>query len=170
MIRPLVYYPSQLLREISKPVNLIKDADLLKQLVPDMIDTMYHYNGVGLSAIQVGIPIRLFVAQTNFTKSEGVYINPVITQYSKETVTTKEGCLSLPGISEMTTRSRHIRGSYLDRDLNLIEFDSVYGWSPLAIQCFQHEYDHLDGKMFVDGLSATKKMIIKRAMKKVSSR
>jgi peptide deformylase len=139
---------------VSKPVETINDE--LKQLIDDMFATMYGVNGIGLSAIQVGVPLRLFVV--DITRGEKyVFINPEITWRSQETTSIREGCLSFPGVSAEVPRSSSIVFSYVSHITGRIESISAAG---LYAICVQHEIDHLNGITFYDYLGPTQKAIV----------
>lgn len=141
--RKLVIYPDPLLHVVSQPVEQFDDD--FQQLVDDMIATMIAANGIGLSAIQVGVPLRVLTFIDIHPKNYEVFVNPVIVE-SDGVQTIDEGCLSVPGVYESRQRAEKIIVDYQDR----------YGehWrhemSGLEAFCVQHEIDHLDGKVFID--------------------
>jgi peptide deformylase len=160
-IRPILTAPDPHLKLVSEPVETV-DGDI-RALVDDMIATMYDADGIGLAAIQVGVPKRMLVMdidQRDGKKNPRVFINPVITWASEETAVAEEGCLSIPEIWDEVERPARIKAEYLDRDgkKQTLEADGL-----LAV-CLQHEMDHLEGILFVDHLSKLKRSM---AMKKL---
>ncbi|HEY7978315.1 MAG TPA: peptide deformylase, partial [Rhizomicrobium sp.] len=131
--------------------------------VDDMIETMYGADGIGLAAIQVGVPKRVLVMdidQKDGKKNPKAYINPKILWASEEMATFEEGCLSVPEIWDEVERPAKIRAEYLDRDGKRHEIEA----EGLFATCLQHEMDHLEGILFVDHLSKLKRTM---AMKKL---
>jgi peptide deformylase len=165
MIREILIWPDPRLREQAEPVKVVDDE--IRALVADMFETMYAANGVGLAAVQLGIPKRIVTIDTS-PKQEGVkplaLINPVIVATEGETVYS-EGCLSIPGESEDVTRFAQVKVKALDKDGQQFE---VEGSELLAI-ALQHEIDHLDGIVFVDKVSSLKRELIKRRMKRLKA-
>ncbi|HEY8949768.1 MAG TPA: peptide deformylase [Rhizomicrobium sp.] len=160
-IRPVLTAPDPRLKVVSEPVAKV-DAEL-RTLIDDMIETMYDADGIGLAAIQVGVPKRMLVMdidQRDGKKNPRVFINPVITWASDEMAVNEEGCLSIPEIWDEVERPARIKAEYLDRDgkKQTLEADGL-----LAV-CLQHEMDHLEGILFVDHLSKLKRSM---AMKKL---
>ncbi len=156
----IVYYPSPILRNKSKNIETFNDK--LQEFIDKMIDAMYKYDGIGLAAPQVGENIRLFVMDPN----EGepfVYINPEIIWMSEEKVKYEEGCLSLPGIYAKVERPAEIKIKALSREGEVIE----QHLKELAARVFQHEYDHLNGILFIDRISQLDKFLIKSKLKKL---
>ena len=137
------------------------DEDL-RTLISDMFETMYEAPGIGLAATQVDVHKRLLVTDVSPDKTEPyVLINPEILE--KDGVTaTDEGCLSVPGYYEEVERAEHIRVRFLDRDGNEQEMEA----KGLLAVCIQHEMDHLEGKLFVDYLSETKRQRIRKKLEK----
>src|SRR5918998_198762 len=143
-IRPIVEVPDPRLREISKPVESVDDE--LRQLVADMFETMYAAPGIGLAAIQVGVPKRVLVIDLQEPEEEGgepvrdphVFINPEILRTSDEEVPYTEGCLSVPDQYAEVDRPDRIRARWMDMDGNAHE-EEVTG---LLATCLQHEMDH----------------------------
>jgi peptide deformylase len=160
-IRPILTAPDPRLKLVSELVEKV-DGDI-RALVDDMIATMYDADGIGLAAIQVGVPKRMLVMdidQRDGKKNPRVFINPVITWASNEMAVNEEGCLSIPEIWDEVERPARIKAEYLDRDgkKQTLEADGL-----LAV-CLQHEMDHLEGILFVDHLSKLKRSM---AMKKL---
>jgi len=167
-IRTIVEVPDPRLREISKPVEGVDDE--LRTLVADMFETMYAANGIGLAAIQVGVPKRILVIDLQepevedgpLVKSPRVFINPEIVQHSDEEVPYLEGCLSVPDQYAEVERPDHIRARWLDENGKAHE-EQLDG---LLAVCLQHEMDHLEGILFIDHLSRLKReMVLKKLAK-----
>jgi peptide deformylase len=167
-IRPIVEVPDPRLREISKPVAAVDDE--VRALVADMFETMYAAPGIGLAAIQVGVPQRILVIDLQEPQEEGgepvkdprVFINPEIVEHSDEEVPYTEGCLSVPDQYAEVDRPDRIRARWLDLDGKVRE-EQIDG---LLATCLQHEMDHLNGILFIDHLSRLKReMILKKLAK-----
>lgn len=163
MILPIYVYGQPVLRKVAE--DIAPDYPNLKELIANMFETMDHADGVGLAAPQIGLPIRvvtvnLDVLSDDFPEYKGfrkAYINAHILEVMGEEVSMEEGCLSLPGIHESVKRGDRIRVRYLDEDLVEHE-EEVEGY---LARVMQHEFDHLDGKMFIDHLSPLRKQMIK---------
>lgn len=161
MIYPIVVYGCPVLREEAKEIT--PDYPNIKQLAEDMFATMYNAEGIGLAAPQIGLSIRMFVIDLEvlaeddpqFKGFKKVFINPQIVEYGEETETCDEGCLSLPGISESVKRPTKIRIQYLDEDMQ--PHDEVY--EKYKARVIQHEYDHLEGKVFIDRISPIRRQM-----------
>lgn len=167
-IRPIVEVPDPRLREISKPVEDVDDE--LRALVSDMFETMYDAPGIGLAAIQVGVPKRVLVIDLQEPDEEGgepvrdprVFINPEILQTADQEVPYTEGCLSVPDQFAEVERPDRIRARWMDLDGKVRE-EEIEG---LLATCLQHEMDHLNGVLFIDHLSRLKRdMILKKLAK-----
>jgi len=167
-IRPIFETPDPVLRQISKPVQRFDDD--LGALVADMFETMYHAPGIGLAAVQVGVPIRLLVMDLQEPEEEDgepvkdpqVFINPEILWASEITVPYTEGCLSVPDQYAEVLRPDRIRAKWQDQqgEVHEAELDGL-----IAI-CLQHEMDHLEGILFIDHLSRLKRdMVLKKLAK-----
>ena len=163
MILPVYVYGQPVLRKVAE--DIASDYPNLKELIQNMFETMHHADGVGLAAPQIGLSIRVvtidldvlsddFPEYKDFRKA---YINAHILEVSGEEVSMEEGCLSLPGIHESVKRGNKIRVKYLDEDL--VEHDEIV--EGYLARVMQHEFDHLDGKMFIDHLSPLRKQMIK---------
>ena len=159
-IRTIITEPNKLLRQISKPVDGVGKEE--QKLMDDMLETMYAANGIGLAAIQIGIPKRIIVIDLNrdeIQKKPMYFVNPVIKNKDPLKVTYEEGCLSVPNQFAEVDRPSKCEIEYLDYDGNkkLLKADG------LLATCVQHEMDHLEGILFIDYLSKLKKsMIIKK--------
>ena len=164
MILPIYTYGQPVLRKETEEIDA--DYPKLKEIISDMWDTLARSHGVGLAAPQVGLPIRLAIIdldcisedEPQYAGYKHTFINPYIEEVDEsEMETQEEGCLSLPGLSEKVTRPKRIRVSYLDE--NFQEHDEwVDGF---LARVMQHEFDHLDGKMFIDHISPLRKQMIK---------
>jgi peptide deformylase len=160
MLRQILHYPDPGLRRRAEPVTEVTAE--IRTLVDDMAETMYHAPGIGLAAIQVGVPARVVVIDISDERNQlQVFINPEI-QTADGEQTMEEGCLSVPGIFEPVTRAGHIRVRALGRDGRPFELET----SGLLATCIQHEIDHLDGKVFVDYLSRLKQQRIRKKLEK----
>lgn len=162
-IRPILTAPDPRLKALSKVVDNVDAAT--RRLIDDMIESMYEADGIGLAAVQIGVPERVIVMdldQREGKKNPRVFINPVITWASEEQATFEEGCLSVPEIWEDVERSARIKADYLDRDgqKQVLEADG------LLATCLQHEMDHLEGVLFIDHLSKLKRSIALRKLQK----
>jgi len=168
MILPIYIYGQPVLRKVAEDIPT--DFPGLDQLLQDMRETLAESEGIGLAAPQIGKPIRVVIVDLDplsedmpeykdFRKS---YINPHIVEYDDEkTNTMEEGCLSLPGIHEKVTRPTRIRVKWLDEQMQPHE-EWVDGY---LARVMQHEFDHLDGKMFVDRVSPLRKQLIKSKLR-----
>ncbi len=158
---PILQYPDPLLHTVAKPVAQVDDR--IRQLVDDMLETMYDAKGVGLAATQVNVHERLVVIDTSEERNEPlVLINPEIVWTSEEMIVWEEGCLSVPTIYDKVERHARVRVRALNRAGEVYEFE---GDELLAV-CVQHELDHLAGKVFVEYLSPLKRTRIKTKMVK----
>jgi peptide deformylase len=159
-IMTILEFPDPRLRKRAIPVEQVDEA--LERLIDDMFDTMYAAPGIGLAATQVDVHRRVLVADVSSDRSAPhVLINPEILEKDGVTIT-EEGCLSVPGYFEEVERAEHIRARYLDRDGHRRE----RAFEGLLAVCIQHEIDHLDGKLFVDYLSETKRQRIRKRLTK----
>jgi len=167
-IRPIVEVPDPRLREISKPVDTVDDE--VRALVSDMFETMYDAPGIGLAAIQVGVPKRILVIDLQEPEEEGgepirdprVFINPEILDFSDQEVPYTEGCLSVPDQFAEVDRPDRIRARWLDIDGKQRD-EEITG---LLAVCLQHEMDHLNGILFIDHLSRLKRQMILKKLDK----
>jgi peptide deformylase len=157
----ILQYPDPRLHTVAKPVAQVDDR--VRAIVADMFETMYAAKGVGLAATQVDIHERIIVVDTSEQRDQPmVLINPQIVERSTDCKEWEEGCLSLPGIYDKVTRPDQIRVRALDARGETFEIDA----DGLLAVCVQHEMDHLEGKVFVDYLSALKRNRIKVRMRK----
>ena len=162
-VRPILTAPDPRLKAVSKAVETVDAAT--RRLIDDMVDSMYAADGIGLAAVQIGVPDRIIVMdldQRDGKKNPRHFINPVITWRSDEVALFEEGCLSVPEIWEDVERAARIKATYLDRDgkPHALEADG------LLATCLQHEMDHLEGVLFLDHLSKLKRnMALKKLQK-----
>jgi peptide deformylase len=171
MILPIIGYGHQGLREETKEIG--PDYPKLDELIDNMFETMYNAQGVGLACPQVNIPIRLFVVDgSSIEGMEGedmigfkrVFINPRKVEETGTPWTFEEGCLSIPDIRENVTRPAHITLRYQDPQFET-HTETFVG---MQARIVQHEYDHLEGKLFVDYLSGMRKRVLKTRLNKIS--
>lgn len=170
MVLPIVAYGDPVLRKMG--LDITKDYPGLEKLIDDMFETMEKAKGVGLAAPQVGKAIRLFVIDSNKMydedeKPEGireVFINARIIEESGDEWGYEEGCLSIPGIRENVYREEDIIIQYYNRNFEFKE-KKLTG---LTARVVQHEYDHIDGKLFIDHLKPLKKSLLKGRLEKIS--
>jgi len=173
-IREILEAPDPFLRTISKPVETVDDD--VRKLIADMFETMYHAPGIGLAAIQIGVPQRILVIDLQRpdedAAAEGeeppslreprVFINPVVTWESEEYTSYNEGCLSVPELYGDVERPSRIRATWLDEN-GAAHDEEIDG---LMATCLQHEMDHLNGVLFYDHLSKLKReMMVKKLIK-----
>ena len=168
MILPIYIYGQPVLRKVAEDIPA--DYPNLKQLLADMFETLTASDGVGLAGPQIGKAIRVAVIDLDVLKDDmpeykdfrHAYINPHIIEFDDEhTETMEEGCLSLPAIHEKVTRPTRIRVQWLDEDLQPHD-EWVDGY---LARVMQHEFDHLDGKMFIDRISPLRKQLIKSKLR-----
>lgn len=163
MILPIYVYGQPVLRQEAEDIT--PDYPELKTLIANMFETMDRADGVGLAAPQVGLPVRVVVIDLDvlsddmpeFKDFKRAYINPHIVESGDHIVSMDEGCLSLPGIHESVKRPDRIRVQYLDEEMKPHD-EWVEGY---LARVMQHEFDHLDGVMFIDHLSALRKQMIR---------
>lgn len=163
MILPIYVYGQPVLRKVAEDIPV--DYPSLNELISNMFETMDNADGVGLAAPQIGLPVRVVVINLDVLSEDHpeykgfrkAFINAHIIEKSGEEVNMEEGCLSLPGIHESVKRSDKVRVKYLDE--NLEEHDEVV--EGYLARVMQHEFDHLDGKMFIDHISPLRKQMIK---------
>ncbi|MGQ0598614.1 peptide deformylase [Aquabacterium sp.] len=159
---PILTYPDNRLHTVAKPVAQVDDR--IRQLVDDMLETMYDAKGVGLAATQVDVHERVVVIDTSEERNKPlVLINPEIFWVSKEMLVWEEGCLSVPAIYDKVERHVRVKVRALNRDGQTFELDTD---EDLLSVCVQHELDHLLGKVFVEYLSPLKRNRIKAKMQK----
>ncbi len=164
---PIIAYGDPVLKKMCTPIE--ENYPDLKQLISNMFETMYNAHGVGLAAPQVGLPIRLFIVDTGAdegdkNKFKKVFINAEMIEESGEPWAFNEGCLSIPDIREDVMRKPNIRIRYYDENWELHE-DEVTG---MPARVIQHEYDHIEGKLFTDTLSLLRKRMLKSKLDAIS--
>lgn len=158
---PILSFPDPRLRTKAKPVEQVNDE--IRQLVNDMLETMYAAPGIGLAASQVDRHIQLIVMDLSEEKNEPrVFINPSVTPLTEELQPYEEGCLSVPQVFDKVERPARVRIEFLDLEGKQ---QSINAEGLLAV-CIQHEMDHLDGKLFVDYLSPLKRQRIREKISK----
>ena len=165
-VKKILTEPNKLLRQVSKSVDKVGDEE--RALMDDMLDTMYDAPGIGLAAIQIGVPKRIIVMDIsrNEEKNEPRYfVNPVIKNKDKEKAKYEEGCLSVPDQFAEIERPNACEVEYLDYHgkKQLLKADG------LLATCIQHEMDHLEGILFIDYLSKLKKSMIIKKLSKIKS-
>ena len=163
-VKTIIIEPNKLLRQVSEPVETVDKIE--QKLMDDMLDTMYAAKGIGLAAIQIGIPKRIIVmdlAKDDQNNNKPMYfVNPVIKNKNSTFSTYEEGCLSVPNIFVEVNRPSNCEVEYLDYNGE----KKILKAEGLLATCIQHEIDHLDGRLMVDYLSKLKKeMIIKKLSK-----
>ena len=165
-VRTILTEPNKILRQISQPVEIVSKEEQL--LMDDMLETMYAANGIGLAAIQIGIPKRIIVMDISKdeNKKEPMYfVNPVIKNKNPVKSTYEEGCLSVPNqFAEIDRPSKC--------DIEFLDYNGVkqtISAEGLFATCIQHEMDHLEGILFIDHLSKLKKSMILKKLSKLKS-
>ena len=165
-VKTILTEPDQLLRQISKPVKKVGKQE--QKLMDDMLETMYSANGIGLAAIQIGVPKRIIVMDISKDKNKKeprYFVNPVIKNKDRLKSTYEEGCLSVPNQFAEIDRPKNCDVEYLDYngEKKLLKAEG------LLATCIQHEMDHLEGILFIDYLSKLKKNIIIKKLSKIKS-
>jgi peptide deformylase len=165
-VKLILTEPNKILRQISKPVESVGDEE--RRLMEDMLDTMYAAPGIGLAAIQIGVPKRIIVmdiSRDEDKKEPRYFVNPVIKNKNNETSKYEEGCLSVPDQFAEIERPNECEVEYLDYNgkKKLLKADG------LLATCIQHEIDHLEGVLFIDYLSKLKKSMIIKKLSKIKS-
>ena len=174
MILPIHIYGDQVLREETAPVEAVTPE--LRQLAADMLETMYGAEGVGLAAPQVGRTERIFVVDvTSMLERERdggpylpqpmVFVNPEIVWESDEETSFEEGCLSIPDIRETVWRPARVRIQYRDLDFSPQELEAA----GMLARVIQHEYDHLEGVLFLDHITPFRRRMLQRKLRAISS-
>lgn len=163
MIYPITVYGDPLLRKVAQPID--KDFEGLNEFIENMFETMYHSDGVGLAAPQIGKSLRVFVIDASSAADEEpelegfkkAFINPEILERTGDEWVMNEGCLSLPEIREDVSRPEHVKIKYLDENLE----EHIEDYGGFAARVIQHEYDHLDGKLLIDHLNPLRRRLLK---------
>ena len=166
-VRPIVKFPDPRLRQETVPVAEVTDE--IRSLCADLADTMFAANGAGIAAIQVGVKERIFIVDAGVAGGREedppvVFINPELVQLSDETETADEGCLSFPGIYVAIKRSLRARVRAMGLDGQMFEMER----DGLCARAFQHEADHLNGRLLVDFVGPLKREMIKRKMRRAA--
>lgn len=174
MILPIVAYGEPVLKKRAEDIT--ENTPELQKLIEDMYDTMYNALGVGLAAPQVGKSIRLFVVdaasfaeddepETHYLRDfKKVFINPVITSEKGSEWGFNEGCLSIPGIREEVFRKEELTITYLDENFK----EHTENYADYAARIIQHEYDHLEGKLFTEKINPLRRKLLKRRLDEIS--
>tara|TARA_B100000073_G_scaffold19225_1_gene15270 strand:- start:2709 stop:3230 length:522 start_codon:yes stop_codon:yes gene_type:complete len=165
-IKTIITEPNEILRQISKPVSSVGNQE--RKLMDDMLETMYAANGIGLAAIQIGVPKRIIVMDISKDEKKNpmYFVNPKIKNKHKEKSTYEEGCLSVPNYFAEVDRPKYCEVEYLDYQGE----NKILKAEGLLATCIQHEMDHLEGVLFIDYLSKLKKtMIVKKLSKRKSN-
>jgi peptide deformylase len=170
MVLPIVAFGDPVLRKVATEIT--KEHNALDALIANMYETMYKSHGVGLAAPQIGQIIRLFIVdatpfEEDYAEAKGfkqTFINPIITDESGTKWDFNEGCLSIPGIREDVSRKPNLKISYYDEQWQKHEKE----FSGIIARVIQHEYDHIEGKLFVDHLSSLKKTLLKGKLADIS--
>ena len=166
-IKTIIKEPNKILRQKSLPVDKVGKEE--QQLMDDMLETMYNANGIGLAAIQIGVPKRIIVMDIskNDEKNNPMYfVNPLIKNKVSEISTYEEGCLSVPNFFAEVNRPKKCNVEYLDYEGNKKTLIA----EGLLATCIQHEMDHLEGILFIDYLSKLKKTMIVKKLSKEKNR
>jgi peptide deformylase len=170
MILPVTVYGDPMLRNVAKPIT--PDYPGLAELIANMFETMYNADGVGLAAPQIGLSIRMFIVDATPVADEEpelkdfkkVFINPQVIETDGEPWEMEEGCLSLPNIREIVSRDEQVTLRYFDE--NWVEKTETY--NGYAARVILHEYDHLEGKMFIDYISPLRRKLLKGKLVAIS--
>jgi peptide deformylase len=165
-VKKILIEPNKILRQISEPIEGVGIEE--QKLMNDMLDTMYAANGIGLAAIQIGIPKRIIVMDIskNENKKEPIYfVNPVVKNKNSKKAIYEEGCLSVPGQFAEIERPNTCDVEYLDYNGK----EQLLKAEGLLATCIQHEMDHLEGILFIDYLSKLKKSMIIKKLSKIKS-
>ena len=166
-VRDILILPDKRLRQKSEPVATIGKTE--RALVEDMFETMYAAPGIGLAAIQIGVPARVVtmdLAKKDEPKAPLVFINPQVIWVSDETATYEEGCLSIPEYYEEVARPKAVKVKFLDLDGKPHEIQA----EGLLATCLQHEIDHINGVLFIDHISKLKRDMVMKRFKKAAKR
>jgi peptide deformylase len=168
MILPIYAYGCPVLRKVGGDIQA--DYPNLKELIENMYETMYDSNGIGLAAPQIGLPIRLFIVDgspIDDIEPQGfkqTFINPVIIEEWGEAWKYEEGCLSIPTVHENVLRKPELKIRYFDEQFQLHE----KSFKGMAARIIQHEYDHIEGKLFIDHISPLKRNLLKGKLNNIS--
>ncbi len=166
-IRPILTVPDPVLKQVSKPVDAVTDET--RALMDDMLETMYAAPGIGLAAVQIGVPLRVIVmdlAKEGEEPAPRYFVNPELLEFDGEKQPYEEGCLSVPDYFDEVERPKRVRLKYLN-----YKGESVEEWAEgMYAVCIQHEMDHLEGTLFIDHLSRLKRAYAISKVKKAKKR
>ena len=166
-IRPILTVPDPVLKQVSKPVDAVTDET--RALMDDMLETMYAAPGIGLAAVQIGVPLRVIVmdlAREDEPKAPRYFVNPEILELDGEKQPYEEGCLSVPDYFDEVERPKRVRLRYLN-----YKGEPIEEWAEgMYAVCIQHEMDHLQGTLFIDHLSRLKRTYAINKVKKAKKR
>jgi peptide deformylase len=169
MVRPIILYGNPILREASAEIDR-KTVVELPKLISDMFETMHKANGIGLAAVQIGVPLRLFVVEAHITEDNfhfrETFINPKILREWGTDSKRPEGCLSVPGIPAIVERAESIEIEWYDEKWNYHKKN----FSGTAARIIQHEYDHLRGKLYVDRLDTMWRSLLEQPLELIEKR
>ncbi|WP_430814656.1 peptide deformylase [Carboxylicivirga sp. RSCT41] len=171
MILPVAVYGHPVLRKVAKVIS--KDDPDIKNLIKDLWSTMYRTDGIGLAAPQVAKSVRVFVIDADVYKDEfpelkgfrQAFINPQLKVLSDKKVWMNEGCISVPTVNKQVKRPDRIELSYQDEEMNC----HIEVFEGMAARIIQHEYDHLEGKLFIDYLNPLSRLFLNKKLKSISS-
>ena len=166
-LREIIILPDKRLRLVSEPVKTVDPE--VRALIADMFETMYEAPGVGLAAIQIGVPKRIVTADTakkDEEKRPQVFLNPEVVWSSEDKATYEEGCLSIPEYYEEVERPTQVKVRYMDIDGKTQEIEA----NGLLATVLQHEIDHLNGVLFIDHISKLKRDLVTKKFKKAAKR
>ena len=166
-IKTIITEPNKILRQKSLPVDMVGQEE--KRLMDDMLETMYKAKGIGLAAIQIGVPKRIIVMDISKKDEKNnpmYFVNPIIKNKNSETSTYEEGCLSVPNFFAEVDRPKKCDVEYFDYDGK----KKILNAEGLLATCIQHEMDHLEGVLFIDYLSKLKKTMIVKKLSKTKDR
>jgi len=166
-LKTILTEPNKLLRQISQPVERVGDSE--RELMNDMLETMYDANGIGLAAIQIGTPKRIIVMDLSKEEDKKLpmyFVNPLIIKKNEQKTIYEEGCLSVPNQFAEIQRSSKCEVEYLDYNGNKQNLQA----EGLLATCIQHEIDHLEGILFIDYLSKLKREMITKKLSKQQSK
>lgn len=166
-VRPILTVPDPVLKQVSTPVAAVTDE--IRALMDDMLETMYAAPGIGLAAIQIGVPLRVIVmdlAREGEPREPRFFVNPELLAFEGDKQAYEEGCLSVPDVFDEVERPRRVRIRYLN-----YTGEQVEEWAEgMYAVCIQHEMDHLEGRLFIDHLSRLKRSLAVAKVKKAARR
>lgn len=166
-VRPILTVPDPVLKQVSTPVAAVTDE--IRALMDDMLETMYAAPGIGLAAIQIGVPLRVIVmdlSREGEPREPRFFVNPELLAFEGDKQAYEEGCLSVPDVFDEVERPRRVRIRYLN-----YTGEQVEEWAEgMYAVCIQHEMDHLEGRLFIDHLSRLKRSLAVAKVKKAARR